>query len=101
MQHDVFANPVSRMRGAFPFIVNLQSDHAPSEERLCAPLYIMELTIDSARFAPAVLVHDRPFRLLLLRIATVHRRYLRRPIGSVAAYRDDIIRALDWLFTGI
>jgi len=28
-------------------------------------------------------------------------RHLREPIGSIARYRDDISRALDWLFFGI
>jgi hypothetical protein len=26
---------------------------------------------------------------------------LTKPIGTIRAYRDDIVRAIDWLFTGI
>jgi len=26
---------------------------------------------------------------------------LREPVGPVAAYRDEIIRGIDWLFTGV
>jgi hypothetical protein len=28
-------------------------------------------------------------------------RLLRQPAGSIAQYRDDLIRAIDWLFCGI
>jgi hypothetical protein len=28
-------------------------------------------------------------------------RLLRHPVGSIAAYQKDIVRALDWLFCGI
>ncbi len=34
-------------------------------------------------------------------MTTVSARALRRPVGSIAAWRDDISRALDWLFFGI
>ena len=46
-------------------------------------------------------VNGLSLRLLLVQMHPLHRRYLRSPIASVAAYRDDIVRALDWLFTGI
>jgi hypothetical protein len=28
-------------------------------------------------------------------------RFLRHPVGSIAQYREDLTRALDWLFFGI
>jgi hypothetical protein len=34
-------------------------------------------------------------------IGAVSRHRLTKPVGTIRAYRDDIVRAIDWLFTGI
>jgi hypothetical protein len=34
-------------------------------------------------------------------ITNLSGRLLRHPVGSIAQYRDDLTRALDWLFFGI
>jgi hypothetical protein len=34
-------------------------------------------------------------------LGLVPARFLRHPIGSIAQHRDDLTRALDWLFFGI
>ena len=34
-------------------------------------------------------------------MTSLPRTVLRHPLGSVAACRDEITRALDWLFTGV
>ena len=41
------------------------------------------------------------FLLLLGQMTALPTRLLRRHIGLIASSRDDIIRAIDWLFTGI
>jgi hypothetical protein len=53
------------------------------------------------RLLPVVRVGDREFHLALEAMTSVPASSLREPIGSVATYRDQITRALDWLFTGV
>ncbi len=49
---------------------------------------------------PLVLIEGVPHILVTHRLGSVPKRELGRPIGSLAEYHDDIIRALDVLFTG-
>ncbi len=34
-------------------------------------------------------------------MGSLPRTRLRNPVGTIKQYRDDIVRAPDWLFTGI
>ena len=100
MQHDVFVHPMRRTRISFPFIVLLQSDYAESDRRLCAPLYpVKSQTV--LRGVPLIAVDGGLFAVALLSLFAVPRFMLRVPVASAASHRDDILRELDWLFTGI
>jgi hypothetical protein len=103
MQHDLFPNPNGRSRRAYPFVVVLQADMAEGERRLVAPLapYIAPFTSAESRAIP-VIEHDaRHYAVALPLISAMPRIVLRRAVGSLAEYRADITRALDWLFFGI
>ncbi len=54
-----------------------------------------------SRGAPNIELDGQAFRVFLSGMVSLETRLLRRPVGSLDAYRDDILRALDWLFTGI
>jgi toxin CcdB len=103
MQHELFANPNARSRRAFPFVVVLQSDVADSDTRLIAPLapHAGPLASGSSRALPLVNHDGGRYAIALPLIGTLPRNRLRDAAGSVAAYRDDITRALDWLLFGI
>ena len=78
MQHDVYVNPAPRTRRAYPFVAVLQADiSAEGRSR------------------------DREFHLTLEPMTSVPTSSLREPLGSTVPYRDQITRALDWLFTGV
>ena len=100
MQHDVCINPSRLSRQSFPFIVLIEQDFAHSDERLCAPLLQEQQRGLPSRGSPTVIVNGSTFQLILQQMRPFSGRLLRRPVGSIAAYRDDIVRALDWLFTG-
>jgi hypothetical protein len=53
------------------------------------------------RLLPIVQHDGSEFLLALELMTTVPIRVLRQNLGSIAQYRDDITRALDWLFTGV
>jgi hypothetical protein len=53
------------------------------------------------RLLPIVRVGDCEFHLALEAMTSVPASSLREPVGSIAPYRGQITRALDWLFTGV
>lgn len=103
MQHDVHVNPAVRTRGAFPFVAILQADvAAEGRGRIVAPLVPFGCMDSVAgRLLPTVRHADQEFYLVVELMASWPVGALRRPVGSVAADRYEITRALDWLFTGV
>ena len=103
MQHDLFANPNPRSRRAFPFIVVLQADIAEGDSRLIAPLapQVGPLASAASRALPIIDHDDKRYAVTLPLISSMPRHQLKTSVGSLASYRADITRALDWLFFGI
>lgn len=103
MQHELFANPNPRSRSAFPLVVVLQADIAAGNTRLVAPLapQIGPLASGSSRALPVVQHDGTNYVVALQLISALPRRQLRESLGSLAQSRDDLTRALDWLFFGI
>jgi toxin CcdB len=102
MQHDLFVNPSRRGRSVYPFIVVLQADVVEADTRIVAPL---AATVTNApprsRALPLVPYDGREYVVMMRLIGVLPARHLRQPVGSIARYRADITRALDWLFFGI
>jgi hypothetical protein len=103
MQHDLYANPHLHSRRAFPFVVVLQADLAGGDRRLVAPVapYVAPFTSVQTRVLPLIEHDAERYTVALPLISSLPRKTLRRAVGSLADYRDDITRALDWLFSGI
>jgi len=100
MQHDLFANPANGTRRAFPLIAVLQADLASEGRgRIVAPRRSMPDAV--GRLLPIVKHEGVEFLIALELMTSVPIRVLRPKLGSIAQYRDDITRALDWLFTGV
>ncbi|WP_158742557.1 CcdB family protein [Acidisphaera sp. L21] len=100
MQHDVFVNPGPRTRLTQPYLAVLQSDVAEGLQRFVCPLFVPHAAMRT-KTVLVVHVHNADYLLPLEQMTAFPTRHLRRPVGSIAAYRDDIVAALDWLFTGI
>ncbi|MBN9561260.1 MAG: CcdB family protein [Alphaproteobacteria bacterium] len=103
MQHDVFANPAPRSRASYPFLAVLQADlSAERDGRIVAPMApVGALTGSAGRLLPVVEHAGQKYYLILELMTSLPRHVLRNPLGSVATFRDEITRALDWLFTGV
>ena len=103
MQHDLYPNPNARSRRAYPLLVVLQSDYAEGDRRLIAPLapYVSPFTSTASRALPVVEHDTKRFAVALPLISSLPRSMLRGAVGSLADYRADITRALDWLLFGI
>ncbi len=103
MQHNVFVNPAPRTRRAFPYVAVLQADIAAEGHGRMVALMAPRLALSGAagRLLPVVRLADRQFHLALEAMTSVPVSALRDPVGSIAHHRDEITRALDWLFTGV
>jgi hypothetical protein len=102
MQHDVFVNPSQRFRSAFPFVAELQADIADGRDRMVAPMARMDaVPATPARLSPIVRHDGQAFYLVMPLMGLLPRNTLTRPVGDIRLFRDDITRAIDWLFTGV
>ncbi len=101
MQHDMHLHPTARSRPRFPYVVVIQADLTDGDERLVAPMMVEIGPVGLHKGSPLIAAGEQTFRLLVSQMYPLHKRYLRRPVASLASYRDEILHALDWLFTGI
>jgi toxin CcdB len=101
-QFDVFANPFPRSRDRQPFLVALQSDLLARslDTVVVAPLETSEGAKYADRLKLRVEVEDKPLTLIAQEMVSVRKSVLGASCGSLAHQRDEIIAALDLLFTG-
>ena len=99
-QFDLLENPSSRSRALYPYVVVLQSHLlAASNLTVVAPVLpgeALAVTLTSVAFD----FQGRRFVLLAGEPMSVDAHQLGRALGSLAAYEDEIRRALDRVFTG-
>ena len=102
MQHDLFVNPSRRGRAIYPFVVVLQADVVDADTRIVAPLAAtVIMAAPPSRALPLVSHEGQEYVVMMRLMGVLPARHIRQSVGSVARYRDDITRALDWLFFGI
>lgn len=102
-QFDVFENPITRARRAYPFVVVLQADLADTgRDRIVAPLAPRaRLSGSVGRLTPHVKIANVEHVLLVPSLAAVPAADLRELRGQLTPYRDEIVAALDYLFLGV
>jgi toxin CcdB len=84
------------------FVVTLQADVVEADTRIVAPLTTTAIVPNPPSRVLPMIVHDgRDYVVLMRLMGVLPARQLRYSIGTIAHYRDDITRALDWLFFGI
>ena len=82
-------------------VVSLQSDWLDaSGTGVVAPLLHVAELPSLGLLTPGVQVGEHAFRIAIHLMATVRTRDLRRVTCNVSSCRDDITRALDFLFAG-
>lgn len=103
-QFTVHRNPNPRTAQAYPYLLDVQSDAvARLPTRAVIPLArLASLPYRPIiRLMPAVEVLTEPCVLVTQELAGITRAELGEPIASLFARRQDIVAALDLLFTGI
>jgi toxin CcdB len=101
-QFDVLDNPIPRARRALPFVAILQSDLAQTgRDRVVAPLAPgTAMPTLAGRLIPIVKVENRDYALLVPSLTALPVTDLRHVVANLAADRDRILAALDYLFIG-
>lgn len=100
---DVYPNRDARTAKSRPYVIELQSgllDDLPTT--IIAPLAKPE-SIDRTRILrlnPDVSVNGKPLVLLTQDLAAIPRPALKQPVANLSPQRDEILAALDFLFTG-
>ncbi len=102
MQHDLFVNPSRRGGAIYPLLVVLQADIVGGDGHIVAPLTTTAIVpVAPRRVLPVVSHEGRDYVVMMRLLGFLPARHIGPMVGSIADYRDDITRALDWLFIGI
>jgi hypothetical protein len=103
MQFEVFPNPLTKARSAYPYVVVLQADIAVlGRDRLIAFLAPLErVGAVGGRLLPVVEIDKRSFVVLMPSITNVPVTALRGSVGNLQAFRDSILDAIGWTFAEV
>lgn len=102
-QFDLYSNPVPAARRTYPYVVIMQADIAGDlgGNRLVAPLVSVSIfSPPSTRVLPIVSVDSQRFVVVTPALESFPVRALHDRVGTVAAFRDDLLNAIDFLFFG-
>ena len=102
-QFDVYKNLSKHTRHAFPYIVDIQSPLISElATRIVIPLgKSSHFKNEQMKGLTPELSYDGEQLLLLTpQIASVPSKALKKPVGSLSHFRDEIIAALDFAITG-
>lgn len=102
-QFDVYPNRDPRTSASRPYAVEIQSDLlAPMPSTVLVPLARVGSLerMPVLRLNPSICFNEEALVLLTQDISAVARRALPTPLANLAAQREDILAALDFLFSG-
>jgi toxin CcdB len=102
-QFDVFVNPLASARRSYPFVVAMQSDLTiDGAEQLVAPIASLDYGRSTGgRVMPAVALQGNNHIVVVPRVAVIRTRDLTEKVSSIAAARNELLAAIDYLFFGI
>jgi toxin CcdB len=100
-QFDLYRNPDPISARRLPYLVILQSDLlAVVETVVVAPLVPAHRVKAVPRLMPTIEVAGVEHAVLVHDMAAITRSHLKRQVGTAAAKRDELIAAVDLVFTG-
>ncbi|MDD4863358.1 MAG: CcdB family protein [Alishewanella agri] len=103
-QFDVYANPSKNTRAAFPYIVDVQNSVISDiATRIVIPLGIaIHFKNEKLQgLTPELSYEGEQLLLLTPQVTSMPAKLLKKPIGSLSHFRDEIVAALDFAITGI
>ena len=99
-QYDVFENPNRDARGAFPFVVVLQSEVTRGQQTVIVAPLSPKVTAPPDRLTPSVEIGGREYAVLLQSMAAIRSNSLRTAVTRLDQLRETLPRAIDLLFLG-
>lgn len=101
-QFDVHPNPNPATRGAYPYLVDIQSPHLDDlATRIVIPLARRDaFDRPLPNLTPELIFQDQDLLLLTPQLSSIRAKRLSMPVGTLAHLRDRIIAALDFAITG-
>lgn len=102
-QLDVYPNPDRETAVLIPYVLDIQSDLLGALPTVAViPLIVPAAAelLPILRLNPKLIVEQQALLALTQDIASIPRRLLARPIANLSPQRDEILAALDFLFTG-
>jgi toxin CcdB len=102
-QFDVFVNPITATRQAYPLVVVLQSDFArDARDPIVAPLVLRQsMPAVAGRLTPIIVFHGAEHVALVPALMGIRSRDLAELRGSIASARSELLGAIDYLFFGV
>ncbi len=102
-QFDVYLNPNADTRDSIPFLLDVQADLLDMlSTRVVVPLVVAdEMTLAAKHLNPQFKIKGVAVVMSTAELAGVSSRALGDKVTSLKNKRDEIIAALDLLFTGI
>ena len=99
---DIYANPNAAAKG-FPYLIELQASLlGEMPTTVVAPLGLPKV-IDQTpvlRLNPTVTVDGQRLVVMTQELAAIKRKSLKAPVTNLSTQREEILAALDFLFTG-
>jgi toxin CcdB len=102
-QFDVFPNTDAESASVIPYVLDVQSNFLDRLSTcIVIPLATPEVldTLPILRLNPSLSIDGKAVVALTQDMAPVPRRLLRRPVANLSPQREEILAALDFLFTG-
>jgi len=102
-QFDVYLNPNTETQAYIPYLLNVQADLLDVlATRMVIPLHTTASMPKPARHLNPILVIDNEkYVLSTAELAGIPSTMLGKPVANITNQRQDIITALDFVFTGI
>ncbi|MBT9098587.1 CcdB family protein [Methylovulum psychrotolerans] len=103
-QFDVYENKNPKTKRLMPFLLDAQNDLLSGlATTLIIPLCLATEAkpLAMARLTPLLMINGEDYLLLTPQLAGISKQGLGNAVANLAAYRDDIIGALDFLVTGV
>ncbi|WP_026840381.1 CcdB family protein [Citrifermentans bremense] len=101
-QFDVYRNGNPRTRDKIPYLLDVQAELLASlATRVVVPLFTVSAMGKPVRhLTPRFSIENRDVVMSTAQLAGIDQQVLGEKVGSLAERREEIIAALDFLFTG-
>jgi toxin CcdB len=103
-QFDIYPNPSGTTKKHIPYLLDIQNSFLSDlSTRIVIPLGLKTSFNNEAmtRLTPEVSYEGEQLLILTPQMASVSRSILKKPIGTLSHFRDEIINSLDFAISGI